>query len=51
MRLGFEVVFCIWVVYDITGLLVVLLKIVTDRDGYQKGDEVFSCGQLGRGNV
>ena len=32
----------VWVFYDITYLLVVLGKIATDRDGYQKGDEVFN---------
>ena len=37
VRLGFEVIFCVWVVHDITGLIIVLVKIVTDRDGYQKG--------------
>ena len=32
----------VWVFYDITYLLVVLGKIASDRDGYQKGDEVFN---------
>ena len=41
-RLGFEVVFLIWVFYDMFSLAIVLFKIATDRDGYQKGDEVFN---------
>ena len=42
VRLAFEIIFCVWVVHDITSLVIVLVKIITDRDGYQKGDEVFS---------
>ena len=40
-RLGFEVVFLIWVFYDMFSLAIVLFKIATDRDGYQKGDRGF----------
>mmetsp|Transcript_15138 Transcript_15138/g.22102 ORF Transcript_15138/g.22102 Transcript_15138/m.22102 type:complete len:902 (+) Transcript_15138:188-2893(+) len=42
-RLGLEVVFLIWVFYDMFSLSIALFKIATDRDGYQKGDEVFNA--------
>jgi len=42
-RLGLEVVFLIWVFYDMFSLFIALFKIATDRDGYQKGDEVFNA--------
>ena len=33
-RLGFEIIFMVWVFYDICSLLIIVFKIATDTDGY-----------------
>ena len=45
-RLGFEIIFMVWVFYDICSLLIIVFKIATDTDGYQKGDARFSWWYL-----